>query len=91
MRTAAFDVLPDPVREEVLAAARETEASQFALLESRTRENYARMRGHGVAIADPPPRELVAHLKAAAAPTLAAWRTKVPAAASDIVEGNVPQ
>lgn len=78
VRADLFDALPEPVRDGVLAAARETEASQSALLETRTQDNYARMRAHGVTILDPPPTGLVAHLRASAAPTLAGWRAKVP-------------
>jgi TRAP-type C4-dicarboxylate transport system substrate-binding protein len=70
---------------EVMAAAAETEQSQFALLAHRTAENYARMRDNGVRIAEPAPASLVAALRKAATPTIAGWETKAGADAAAIV------
>jgi hypothetical protein len=60
-----------------MAAAAETERSQFELLANRTTENYARMRANGVDIADPTPASVVAALRQAAAEPLAAWKAGV--------------
>jgi TRAP-type C4-dicarboxylate transport system substrate-binding protein len=74
IRSEAFDALSDELRAQVMAAAAETEQSQFELLANRTTENYARMRANGVIIADPAPAAIVAALRQAAAKPLAAWK-----------------
>ncbi|MGH1569363.1 TRAP transporter substrate-binding protein [Methylobacterium sp. P31] len=86
VRADAFDALPKPVREQVLTAARETEARQFALLETRVQENYAQMRVRGVSIVDPPPAGLVGHLRESAGLTLRDWRARVPAELRELSE-----
>ncbi|WP_441236689.1 TRAP transporter substrate-binding protein [Bradyrhizobium sp. 930_D9_N1_4] len=86
VRSEAFAGLPEPMQREVLAAAAETEQSQFALLAHRTTENYARMRDNGVRIAEPAPASLIAALRKAAAPVIAAWEAQAGADATAIVE-----
>ncbi|WP_426418623.1 TRAP transporter substrate-binding protein [Bradyrhizobium genosp. A] len=86
VRTEAFAALPEPMQREVLAAAAETEQSQFALLAHRTTENYARMRDNGVNIAEPAPQSLVAALRTAATGTITAWEARAGADATAIVE-----
>ena len=86
VRSDAFAELSEPVQREVLAAAAETEQSQFALLTHRTIENYARMRDNGVRIAEPAPASLVAALRKAATPAIATWETQAGADAAAIVE-----
>lgn len=86
VRTEAFAALPEPIQREVLAAAAETEQSQLALLAHRTTENYARMRGNGVNIAEPAPPSLVAALRTAATGTITAWEARAGADATAIVE-----
>ncbi len=86
IRTDAFEALPQQQREEVLAAAADTEASQFALLGSRVAENYARMRENGVIIAEPAPASVLATLKQGAAAPIEAWKRKVSTAAVAIVD-----
>jgi TRAP-type C4-dicarboxylate transport system substrate-binding protein len=86
VRSDTFAELPEPMQHEVLVAAAETEQSQFALLADRTAENYARMRDNGVRIAEPAPASLVAALRTAATPAIAAWETQAGAAAAAIVE-----
>ena len=86
MRTDSFEALPQDQRDAVLAAAADTEASQFALLGNRIAENYARMRENGVAIAEPAPASVLAVLKRGAAEPIEAWKRKVPEAAVTIVE-----
>lgn len=86
VRNDSFAELPEPMQREVLAAAAETEQSQFALLAHRTSENYARMRDNGVNIAEPAPPALVAALRTAAAGTITAWEAQAGADAAAIVE-----
>jgi len=86
VRSDAFAELSEPVQREVLAAAAETEQSQFALLTHRTIENYARMRDNAVHIAEPAPASLVAALRKAATPAITTWETQAGADAAAIVE-----
>ena len=86
VRSDAFAELSEPVQREVLAAAAETEQSQFALLTHRTIENYARMRDNGVRFAEPAPASLVAALRKAATPAITTWETQAGADAAAIVE-----
>ncbi|QQO17748.1 TRAP transporter substrate-binding protein [Bradyrhizobium diazoefficiens] len=86
VRSEAFAGLPEPMQREVLAAAAETEQSQFALLAHRTAENYARMRDNGVNITEPAPPFLVAALRSAATGTIAAWEAQASPDAAAIVE-----
>ncbi|MBR1128228.1 TRAP transporter substrate-binding protein [Bradyrhizobium iriomotense] len=86
VRTEAFVELSEPMQREVLAAAAETEQSQFALLANRTTENYARMRDNGVKIAEPAPPSLVAALRSAAKDAIAAWEAQAGPDATAIVE-----
>lgn len=86
IRSEAFAELSEPMQREVLAAAAETEQSQFALLANRTSENYARMRENGVRITEPAPPSLVAALRRAATPAIAAWETQAGPQAAAIVE-----
>jgi TRAP-type transport system periplasmic protein len=77
VRIEAFEALSDDLRKQVMAAAAETERSQFELLANRTTENYARMRANGVDIADPAPAPVVTALRQAAKKPLAAWKAGV--------------
>ncbi|MBB4371644.1 TRAP-type C4-dicarboxylate transport system substrate-binding protein [Bradyrhizobium sp. cir1] len=86
VRSEAFAELSEPMQREVLAAAAETEQSQFALLANRTSENYARMRDNGVKIAEPAPPSLVAALRSAAKDAIAAWEAQAGPDATAIVE-----
>ncbi len=87
----AFAALPQTQRDQVLAAAADTEASQFALLANRTTENYARMRKNGVVIEEPAPAPVLAALKQGATATIQRWKRKVSAEAASIVDGVPPQ
>jgi TRAP-type C4-dicarboxylate transport system substrate-binding protein len=86
VRSDAFAELSEPMQREVLAAAAETEQSQFALLAHRTAENYARMRDNRVTIAEPAPQSLLAALRRAANATVAGWEAQAGADAAAIVE-----
>lgn len=86
VRSDAFEQLPEAVQREVLAAAAETEQSQLALLDHRTSENYARMRDHGVRIAEPAPAPLVTALRKAATPVIETWEQQAGPNAAAIVE-----
>ena len=81
VRLDAFAALPEPVQKEVIAAATETENSQFDLIDRRTADNYARMRANGVNIADPAPPQLISALKQAASIPISTWKAKAPAEA----------
>jgi TRAP-type C4-dicarboxylate transport system substrate-binding protein len=85
VRSDAFAELSEPMQREVLAAAAETEQSQFALLANRTAENYARMRENGVTIVEPAPPSLVATLRSAATSTITAWEAQAGTDAAAIV------
>lgn len=86
VRAEAFAALPEPVQREVLAAAAETEQSQFALLADRAAENYARMRENGVRIAEPAPASVIGALRTAANGAISTWETQAGADATAIVE-----
>jgi len=86
VRSDAFAELSEPMQREVLAAAAETEQSQFALLAHRTAENYARMRDSGVRIAEPAPTSLIAALRTAAPSAVSTWEAQAGAEATSIVE-----
>ena len=86
VRTNNFEALPQPHRAAVLSAASYTESSQYALLDTRVSENYARMRANGVTITDFPPSDLQYALKRGAAAAIAAWKQKVTASAIAIVD-----
>lgn len=86
IRFDAFAALPEPIQKQVMAAATETEKSQFELIDRRTADNYARMRANGVNISDPAPPPLIAALKRAAAMPISTWRAKAPVEAVAIAD-----
>lgn len=81
-----FAKLPQATQAQVLAAASETEQSQFDLLTHRISENYTRMRENGVQIAEPAPPSVLAALRQAATDPIAAWKTRAGRDAVEIVE-----
>jgi len=91
VRIEAFAALPDATQKQVMAAAAETEQSQFDLLANRTAENYARMRANGVTIAEPAAGPLIAALRRAATDPIAAWRAKAAPDAIEIVDWAIRQ
>jgi TRAP-type C4-dicarboxylate transport system substrate-binding protein len=91
IRADALAALPEPVQIQVMAAAAETEISQFDLIDRRTAENYARMRANGVNISDPAPIPLIDALKRAAATPIATWKAKAPAEAVAIANWTSEQ
>ena len=91
MRSADFDALPEQIQREVIAAAAETEQSQFDLLANRTAENYARMRANGVSIIEPAPSGLIAALREAARAPIAAWKAKTAPEAVEIADWAIKQ
>jgi TRAP-type C4-dicarboxylate transport system substrate-binding protein len=86
VRADLFTALPQATQSQVLAAAAETEQSQFDLLAHRTLENYARMRENGVHIAEAAPPAVVDALRRAATTPIAAWKGRVGSDAVEIVE-----
>jgi TRAP-type C4-dicarboxylate transport system substrate-binding protein len=91
VRNEAFAALSDDMQAKVLAAARDTEQSQFDLLTNRTAENYARMRANGVRIADPAPAALVEALRRAAERPISAWKARAGSEAVGIAEWAISQ
>jgi len=91
VRADLFAALPQATQAQVLAAATETEQSQFDLLTHRISENYARMRENGVHIAEPAPPSVVAALRQAATAPIAAWKARVGREAVEIVEWAIRQ
>jgi TRAP-type C4-dicarboxylate transport system substrate-binding protein len=91
VRSDTFDALPAEAQKQVLAAAAETEQSQFELLGNRTAENYARMRESGVTITEPAPAAVAAALRAAAASPVAAWKARAGSEAVAIIDWAVKQ
>ena len=91
VRADTFDALSEETRKQVLAAAAETEQSQFELHGNRTAENYARMRASGVTITEPAPASVTAVLRAAAAAPVAAWKASVGPAANEILDWAMAQ
>ena len=81
----------DRLQREVMAAAAETEQSQFDLLANRTAENYARMRANGVSIIEPAPVGLIAALREAARQPIAAWKAKTSPEAVEIADWAIKQ
>jgi TRAP-type C4-dicarboxylate transport system substrate-binding protein len=91
VRADLFTGLPQRTQAQVLAAAAETEQSQFDRLTHRVSENYARMRENGVRIAEPAPASVVAALRQAATDPIAAWKARVGGEAVEIVEWAIRQ
>lgn len=91
VRSEAFAALPEEIQKQVLAAAAETEQSQFDLLANRTAENYVRMRANGVNIAEQAPAPVLAALRQAAANPIAAWRARVAPDTVEIVDWAIRQ
>jgi TRAP-type C4-dicarboxylate transport system substrate-binding protein len=91
VRADLFAALQPSTQAQVLAAAAETERSQFDLLTHRVSENYTRMRENGVHIAEPAPPSVVAALRQAATDPIAAWKARVGGEAVEIVEWAIRQ
>jgi TRAP-type C4-dicarboxylate transport system substrate-binding protein len=91
VRNEAFAALSDDMQAKVLAAARDTEQSQFDLLTNRAAENYARMRANGVRIADPAPAALVEALRRAAERPISAWKARAGSEAVEIADWAISQ
>jgi TRAP-type C4-dicarboxylate transport system substrate-binding protein len=91
VRSDLFAALPQETQRQVLAAASETEQSQFDLLAHRTQENYARMRENGVRIAEPAPASVVEALRKAATSPVAAWKVRAGSEAVEIEEWAIRQ
>jgi TRAP-type C4-dicarboxylate transport system substrate-binding protein len=91
VRNEALAALSEDTQANVLAAARDTEQSQFDLLSNRTAENYARMRANGVRIADPAPPSVVEALRRAADSPILAWKARAGSEAAGIAEWAIRQ
>ena len=73
LNTAVYAALPDDLKQAVDAAGRETEARQWALIETRQAQNYEQIRQNGVTLNREPDPEMLAALKQAAGPAIEAW------------------
>lgn len=71
---AAYEALDPDLRRAVDEAARETEARQWAAIETRLAENYTRMRANGVAILTAIDPAVASALREAAGEAVAEWR-----------------
>ena len=91
VRADLFAALQPPTQAQVLAAAAETEQSQFDLLSHRISDNYARMRENGVHIAEPAPPSVLTALRQAATEPIAAWKARAGSEAVEIVEWAIRQ
>jgi TRAP-type C4-dicarboxylate transport system substrate-binding protein len=91
MRADLFAALPQATQAQVLAAASETEQSQFELLTHRISENYARMRDNGVHIAEPAPPSVLTALRQAATEPIAVWKARAGSEAVEIVDWAIGQ
>jgi TRAP-type C4-dicarboxylate transport system substrate-binding protein len=91
VRADLFAALQPSTQAQVLAAAAETEQSQFDLLTHRISDNYARMRQNSVHIAEPAPPSVVAALRQAGTGPIAAWKARVDSEAVEIVEWAIRQ
>lgn len=83
---AAYDRLPEDLKRAVDAAARETEARQWASILSRQQENYDRIRQNGVALNTAPDPDMMAALRRAAAPAIDAWRASAGPEGRDVLD-----
>ena len=91
VRETDFAALSEPLQREVMAAAAETEQSQFELLANRTAENYALMRANGVSIIEPAPAGLTAALREAAKAPIEAWKAKTSPEAVELADWAMKQ
>jgi TRAP-type C4-dicarboxylate transport system substrate-binding protein len=69
----ALQALPGDLQEAVLAAGRETEALQWAAIQTRQAENHARIQANGVTLNLKPDPAMMSALMAGAAPAQEAW------------------
>ena len=88
---AAWDRLTDADRAALVQAGRETTQRQWAVLETRLVQNYARMRENGVTIDENPPADVMAALRAAANTTIADWLERAGPEARAALEGHSRQ
>lgn len=82
----AYEALPPDLRQAVDAAAAATEARQWAAVETRLGENYARMRQNGVAILAPVDPAILAGLKAASTDAVRGWAASAGPRAAALLE-----
>ena len=86
VNAAAYEALPADVKRAVDEAARETEASQWAAIRSRTDEAYGRMRDSKVTVQTSLPQDLRRVFLDAARPTLDDWRRRTGADGAAVLE-----
>ena len=82
----AFNKLDARDRAAIEEAGRETTERQWAAMAGRVARNYTTMRENKVAIDDKPPAEVMNALRAAAAKSVAEWKSKAGAEAAALVD-----
>jgi TRAP-type C4-dicarboxylate transport system substrate-binding protein len=85
----AFNKLDARDRAAVEEAGRETTERQWTAMTGRVARNYTTMRENGVAINDKLPAEVMDALRAAAAKSIAEWRTKAGAEAGALLDAHM--
>ncbi|CAN7176246.1 TRAP transporter substrate-binding protein [Bosea sp. LjRoot9] len=81
----AWQKLDATTQAAVEAAAAETSEHQWQAMSGRVAINYKRMRDNGVTIDDAPPKEVMEALRAAAAQSVAQWKTTADPAAQQVL------
>lgn len=82
---ARWEALTPALREQVLAAAAETQADVWHALEGREKKNHSRMRDNGMTITSPIPYALREPLRAAGESTVDDWATQAGPEAADVL------
>jgi TRAP-type C4-dicarboxylate transport system substrate-binding protein len=85
----AFNKLDARDRALIEQAGRETTERQWTAVAGRVARNYAVMRDNKVAINDKPPAEVMDALRAAAAKSVAEWRTKAGPEAAALLDRHL--
>ncbi|WP_339777863.1 TRAP transporter substrate-binding protein [uncultured Thalassospira sp.] len=86
MNRDAFDDLSEKDQKAVLDAAKKAEAYGWAALDTRVKDNYAKMSENGVTITKDISPELLSLLKKSAAPEVEQWKARVGADAQALLE-----
>lgn len=81
----AWQKLDTATQAAVEAAAAETSAHQWQAMSGRVATNYKRMRDNGVTIDEAPPKDVMDALRAAAAQSVAQWKTTADPAAQQVL------
>lgn len=86
---ASWQAMAPSIREAVVRAAAETEAAQWARLETRLTENYANMRNNGVTIRQEIPADLQRALRNSASEVVDQWERDAGPEGAALLRGAV--